>query len=230
MAAPIVDEHWHWHSLVAWRSFQTVISRPARSSTDLLWRTANPAALRKTGESSDVEVLRFSQGRPRVVPVYLICVRQMRCNDCRASVCFPPTHPRRNEMNLVRRRACVHHKMYGGWAVARDGPMGGFTPSESFTRFQHPLEGGADALTRAMLVKLLLHEAEKPSRLTCQRLDTIDRHIGELRQLIYREVELVETSELKSRDTERVQNLLAMLNDLMANYQILHRRFGASAL
>lgn len=108
--------------------------------------------------------------------------------------------------------------------------MGGFTPSESFTRFQHPLEGGADALTRAMLVKLLLHEAEKPSRLTCQRLDTIDRHIGELRQLIYREVELVETSELKSRDTERVQNLLAMLNDLMANYQILHRRFGASAL
>jgi hypothetical protein len=143
MAAPIVDEHWHWHSLVAWRSFQTVISRPARSSTDLLWRTANPAALRKTGESSDVEVLRFSQGRPRVVPVYLICVRQMRCNDCRASVCFSPTHPRRNEMNLVRRRACVHHKMYGGWAVARDGPMGSFTPSESFTRFQHPLEGGA---------------------------------------------------------------------------------------
>jgi hypothetical protein len=108
--------------------------------------------------------------------------------------------------------------------------MGSYTPGESFTRFQHPLEGGGDALTRSMLLKLLLHEAEKSSRLTCQRLDTIDRHIAELRQLIYREVELVETSELKSRDTERVRNLLAMLNDLMANYQILHRRLSASAL
>ena len=103
-----------------------------------------------------------------------------------------------------------------------------FTARESFTHFQRPSESGADALTRSMLLKLLLHEAEK-SCLSRQQLDTIDRHMAELRQLIYRQVELVEKGKLKSHDTERVQDLLAMLNDLMANYQILRWRLNASA-
>jgi hypothetical protein len=102
-----------------------------------------------------------------------------------------------------------------------------FTPSESFTCFQRPSESGADASTRSMLLKLLLHEAEK-SCLSRRQLDTIDRHMAELRQLIYRQVELVEKGKLKSHSVERVQNLLAMSNDLMANYQILRRRLSAS--
>jgi hypothetical protein len=48
-----------------------------------------------------------------------------------------------------------------------------------------------------------------------------------LRQLIYRQVELVEKS--KSHDAERVQNLLATMNDLMANYQRLRCRISPLA-
>jgi len=40
---------------------------------------------------------------------------------------------------------------------------------------------------------------------------------------------LVEKDKLKSHDAERVQNLLAMLNDLMADYQTLRRRINVTA-
>jgi hypothetical protein len=103
--------------------------------------------------------------------------------------------------------------------------MTNFIPSEK--RVDSSLQSGADAFTRSMLLKRLLHEAEKPC-LTRQELDTRDRHLAELRQLIYRQVQLVEKNKLKSHDAERVQNLLAMLNDLMANYQTLRRRISAT--
>jgi hypothetical protein len=41
---------------------------------------------------------------------------------------------------------------------------------------------------------------------------------------VRREVELVEKNKLKDHNVERSQNLLIMLNDLMANYQILRQR------
>ena len=98
--------------------------------------------------------------------------------------------------------------------------MDNFIPSENLKRFD-PLESGVDELTRSTLLKLLLHEAEK-SCATRQQLDRIDRHMAALRQLIYRQVELVE----KGHNAERVQNLLATLNDLMANYQTLRQRMS----
>jgi hypothetical protein len=107
-------------------------------------------------------------------------------------------------------------------------PMTNFIPSENLAHFRNSLESGADAFTRSMLLKRLLHEAEKPC-VTRRQLDTIDRHIAELRQLIYKQVQLVEKDKLKSRDAERVQNLLAMLNDLMAVYQTLRRRINVAA-
>jgi hypothetical protein len=106
--------------------------------------------------------------------------------------------------------------------------MSNFIPDEDLARFHSSLESGADAFTRSMLLKRLLREAEKP-RLTRQQLDKIDRHIAELRQLIYRQVQLVEKDRSKSHDAERVQNLLAMLNDLMADYQTLRRRISVGA-
>ena len=105
--------------------------------------------------------------------------------------------------------------------------MDNFIPSANPKRF-NPLEPGVDEQTRSTLLKFLLQEAEK-SCATRQRLDTIDRHIAALRQLIYRQVELVEKSKLKSHDAERVQNLLATMNDLMANYQRLRRRISPLA-
>jgi hypothetical protein len=103
-----------------------------------------------------------------------------------------------------------------------------FILGEDLARLHSSLESGADAFTRSMLLKRLLREAEKP-HLTRQQLDTIDRHIAELRQLIYRQVRLVEKDKLKSHDGERVQNLLATLNDLMSDYQTLRRRISAAA-
>ena len=70
---------------------------------------------------------------------------------------------------------------------------------------------------------------KRKSLLTRQQLDTIDRHIAELRQLIYRQVQLVEKDKLESHDAERVQNLLATLNDLMSDYQILRRKISTAA-
>ena len=52
-----------------------------------------------------------------------------------------------------------------------------------------------------------LSEIFKPSAFAALRL------IAELRQLIYRQVQLVEKDKLKSHDAQRVQNLLATLND-----------------
>jgi hypothetical protein len=99
-------------------------------------------------------------------------------------------------------------------------PVNHFIPSENLKHF-NPLEPGVDEQTRSTVLKLLLHEAEK-SCLTRQRLDRIDRHMAALRQLIYRQVELVE----KGHNGERALKLLVTLNDLMANYQTLHQRIS----
>ena len=90
------------------------------------------------------------------------------------------------------------------------------------------LENEPDEFTRSRLLKLLLLEAEK-SRLTSQQLDRIDCHMTELRELTYRQVELVEKGNFKGQIVERAVKLLATLNDLMANYQTLRRRISSLA-
>jgi hypothetical protein len=97
-------------------------------------------------------------------------------------------------------------------------------PSGSLTRF-NPLETGVDEVTRSTLLKLLLHEAEKTCA-TRQRLDRIDRHMAALRQLIYKQLELVETDKSKGHSPEQALKLLVTMNDLMANYQTLRRRIN----
>jgi hypothetical protein len=135
--------------------------------------------------------------------------------------------------------------MYGGWAVERDGPMDDFSPSENLNgveqlkrsaviatqnvaRLRRQLENEPDEFTRSRLLKLLLLEAEK-SRLTHRQLDRIDCHMAQLRELAYRQVELVEKGNLKGQIVERAAKLLALLNDLMANYQTLRRRISPLA-
>ncbi len=98
-----------------------------------------------------------------------------------------------------------------------------FIPSEGFAPF-NPLDSGVDELTRSTLLKLLLHEAEK-SCVTRQQLGRIDRQMAALRQLIYRQVELVE----QGHNAEQALKLLETMNDLMANYQTLRRRVSPTA-
>ena len=100
--------------------------------------------------------------------------------------------------------------------------------TQNVARLRRQLENEPDEFTRSRLLKLLLLEAEK-SRLTRQRLDRIDSHMAELRELTYRQVELVEKGNLKGRMVERAAKLLALLNDLMANYQMLRRRLSPLA-
>jgi hypothetical protein len=97
--------------------------------------------------------------------------------------------------------------------------------TQNVARLRRQLENEPDEFTRSRLLKLLLHEAEK-SRLSHQQLDRIDRHMAELRELTYRQVELVEKGKLKGQIVERAVKLLALLNDLMANYQTLRRRIS----
>jgi hypothetical protein len=63
--------------------------------------------------------------------------------------------------------------------------------TQNVARLRRQLEKEPDEFTRSRLLELLLHEAEK-SRLTHQQLDRIDCHMAELRELSYRQVELVE--------------------------------------
>jgi hypothetical protein len=97
--------------------------------------------------------------------------------------------------------------------------------TQNVARLRRELENEPDEFTRSRLLKLLLYEAEK-SRLTRQQLDRIDGHMAELRELTYRQVELVEKGNLKGQIVERAVKLLALLNDLMANYQTLRRRIS----
>ena len=103
-----------------------------------------------------------------------------------------------------------------------------FTAAQNVARLRSQLENEPDEFTRSRLLKLLLLEAEK-SRLTHQQLDRIDCHMTELRELTYRQVELVEKGNLKGQIVERAAKLLALLNDLMANYQTLRRRISPLA-
>jgi hypothetical protein len=104
-------------------------------------------------------------------------------------------------------------------------PVTIFIRSEKLTRVDSALHGGAGSFTRAILLKRLLREAEVPC-ITRQQLDSRERHLAGLRQLIYKQVQLIERDKLKSHDAERVQNLLAIVNDLMADYQTLRRRIS----
>ena len=73
-------------------------------------------------------------------------------------------------------------------------PMTNFIASEKLARVDNCLHS-ADSFARSMLLKRLLHEAEVPC-LTRQQLDTRERHLAELRQLIYRQVQLVERDKI----------------------------------
>ena|SRR5690348_5872220 len=101
--------------------------------------------------------------------------------------------------------------------------------TQNVARLRRQLENEPDdEFTRSRLLKLLLLEAEN-SRLTHQQLDRIDCHMAQLRELTYRQVELVEKGNLKGQIVERAAKLLALLNDLMANYQTLRRRISPLA-
>ena len=102
------------------------------------------------------------------------------------------------------------------------------TAAQNVARLRSQLENEPDEFTRSRLLKLLLLEAEK-SRLTSRQLDRIDCHMAELRELTYRQVQLVEKGKSKGRMVERAAKLLALLNDLMANYQTLRRRISPLA-
>jgi hypothetical protein len=100
--------------------------------------------------------------------------------------------------------------------------------TQNVARLRRQLENEPDGVTRSRLLQLLLYEAEK-SRLTQQQLDRIDGHMAEVRELTYRQVELVEKGNLKGQIVERAVKLLALLNDLIANYQTLRRRISPLA-
>jgi hypothetical protein len=100
--------------------------------------------------------------------------------------------------------------------------------TQNVARLRRQLENEPDEFTRSSLLKLLLHEAEKSCGAR-QQLDRIDRHMAELRELTYRQVELVEKDKSKSHNAARTLKLLAMINDLMANYQTLRRRISRLA-
>jgi signal transduction histidine kinase len=103
--------------------------------------------------------------------------------------------------------------------------MGTCIPSENSAHFHRHFDNGTAQLARSAL---LLSQEEEKRGLACEQLDGVDRHIGEVRELISKQVELVENDKLKGQNAERSQNLLVTLNDLLATYQIHRRRIIAA--
>jgi hypothetical protein len=113
--------------------------------------------------------------------------------------------------------------------------MDDFIPGEN-----RPLESGVEQSKRSAAGRFVttptvahLHRENGAGELSCSPVmpsnsssysDSLDRHMNELSKLIATQVELVEKNKLKDYKVERSQNLLIMLNDLMANYQILRQR------
>jgi hypothetical protein len=74
--------------------------------------------------------------------------------------------------------------------------------TQNVARLRRQLEDEPDEFTRSRLLQLLMYKAEK-SCLTHQQLDRIDHHMAELRELTYRQVELVEKGNLRGQIVER---------------------------
>jgi hypothetical protein len=105
---------------------------------------------------------------------------------------------------------------------ARDHSIG----TQNVSRLRRELENEPDEFRRLRLLKLLVYEAEKSQR---EQSDRIDRHMADLRELTDRQLELVEKGKLKGQIIERPAKLLALLKDLMSNYQTLRRRISPLA-
>jgi len=97
--------------------------------------------------------------------------------------------------------------------------------TQNVSRLRRELENEPDEFRRLRLLKLLVYEAEKSQR---EQSDRMDRHMAELEELTYRQVELVEKGKLKGQII-RPAKLLALLKDLMSNYQTLRRRISPLA-
>jgi hypothetical protein len=89
--------------------------------------------------------------------------------------------------------------------------MGSCIPSENSAHFHRHFDNGTAQLARSAL--LLLQEEEEKSGRACAQLHRVDRYIGE-RELISKQVELVEKDKLKDQNAERSQNLLVTSGDL----------------
>jgi hypothetical protein len=95
----------------------------------------------------------------------------------------------------------------------------------------HPFSAtveSADFPIQAVLFKLFLQQLELIS-LSEQQFAKISRHIEWLRQLIAKQVELIEELRLGGQDCERPMLVLATLNQLLAIYQT-HRQRTIAAI
>ena len=95
--------------------------------------------------------------------------------------------------------------------------MDKFIARENVKHLRHKLENGADGSTRATLLKLLVEE-ETHLGLTREQLSRLDHHIGRLRELTTRQVELIDGHKSRGQSTERAQLILETFNELMATY------------
>jgi hypothetical protein len=91
---------------------------------------------------------------------------------------------------------------------------GRFVTAPNVAHLRRHLENGAGEFTRSPV---------EPSNSSSYN-DSLDCHMNELSKLIATQVELVEKNKLKGHNVERSQSLLNMLNNLMANYQMLRQR------
>jgi hypothetical protein len=109
------------------------------------------------------------------------------------------------------------------WAVMR---IEAFVAERNLSLFRQQLERATAPQTQATF-KQLLQQLEVLD-LRGEQLGTINRHIEGLRQLIAKQVELIEELRLGGRDLERPVIVLAALNALMAVYQAHRQRIRAA--
>ncbi len=107
--------------------------------------------------------------------------------------------------------------------------MDTFVADQNLSRFRNRIECGAEPVTRATLLKLLV-EQENMLGLTHEQLRRIDQQIDHLRQMIAIQVEIIEKMNRTAMDTRRADLVLTSMNDLMATYQVHRQKIAAGTL
>jgi hypothetical protein len=100
-----------------------------------------------------------------------------------------------------------------------------FTAEQDIAHYRSRLQMGAQPETRAVLLKLLLHEEKQLGR-TREQLVEIDSYIEKLGRIIAQQKKHTERFKFMGSlmDIERSRLILSTLNDLMATYQ-RHRQW-----
>lgn len=104
-----------------------------------------------------------------------------------------------------------------------------FVDRQNLTRFRNKLENGVENGPARNLLLDLLVEQENRFGMGQEQLDRVDRHIARLRQIIVRQVQVIDELKAKNLSVDRAKVVLDTLNDMMLAHESFRNTIVATA-